>query len=657
MKKIKNGSKDKFNIFSIKLIYPMIFLCLISILTFCKPEILYFSLILILVIALVCIAFIFKEIKEKKYRVEELTKSIDIVLKENLDGIKIPMVLVVSPTKIVWQNEMSKHLLPEEYILDTAIAIENKMKQNEQAVCELELGNSKFYTAIGTNVKFSNFTSLLITYIDKTEENDLKKVLDDTRTSIGMIFIDNFEETMQGLDDIKKAQITLDVETTIREWVTQNQGAICKLEKDKYMIIVEKSYVDKMEQECFGILEKVKKITDLTKLPITISIGFSYSEDSLSDRYSSANSALDIALGRGGDQAVIKKDKKFSFYGGTSMAMEKTSRVRARTVSQVLKELILKSDKVYVIGHKNSDIDCVGAAIGVVKIAKVLGKEAGIIIDSKYNSSTKTVIDKIKSLEEYENIFLNYNDVKKQDMSQSLLVVVDTHKKSYLCYPEILDNFDKVVVIDHHRRGPEFIDNAVLTYHEIYASSACELVTELIMYMENVELNSVEAESLYAGIVVDTKNFMFKTGVRTFEVAAYLKKFGIDVTSVKQLFQNDFETYITKVEIVKNAEIIEGKVAISSCDEKIDDMPIVAAQAADELLSISGILASFVLCKVDDVVMISGRSMGDINVQVILEKIGGGGHLTFAGAQIAGITIEEAKETLKKYVKEYLEEN
>ena len=286
-------------------------------------------------------------------------------------------------------------------------------------------------------------------------------------------------------------------------------------------------------------------------------------------------------------------------------------------------------------------------------MAKILGKQANIIIDMKCNSSTKTIIEKLKTSKEYEDVFITGNDTKKLDFSNSVLIVVDTHKKSYLAYPDLLDSFEKVVVIDHHRRGPEFIDNALLTYHEIYASSTSELVTEILMYLDDINLTPTEAESLYAGIVIDTKNFIFKTGVRTFEVAAYLKKFGIDLTEVKQIFQNDFETYVAKVEIVKHAEIMHGQIAISVCSEEYADMPIIAAQAADELLSISGILASFVLCKVDEVVMISGRSMGDINVQAILEKVGGGGHLTFAGAQIAGVSLEEAKETLVKSINDY----
>ena len=312
-----------------------------------------------------------------------------------------------------------------------------------------------------------------------------------------------------------------------------------------------------------------------------------------------------------------------------------------------------KSDKIYIMGHKNTDIDCIGAAIGVYKIAKSLDKEVHILVDAKCNSSTKSVIDKVKTQEEYENVFILPNELKKHDKTNSLLIVVDTHKKSYVAYPDVLDEFEKVIVIDHHRRGPEFIDNTLLTYHEIYASSTCELVTELLIYLEDIKLTSVEAECLYAGIVVDTKNFMFKTGVRTFEVAAYLKRYGIDFAEVKQLFQSDFETYVARVNIVKDAEIIKDQIAVSVCNENYDDMPIIAAQAADELLSISGVLASFVLCKVDDVVMISGRSMGDINVQAILETIGGGGHLTFAGAQIAGITLEEAKVKLLASIDEY----
>ena len=305
------------------------------------------------------------------------------------------------------------------------------------------------------------------------------------------------------------------------------------------------------------------------------------------------------------------------------------------------------------MGHKNTDIDCIGASVGICKIAKTLNKEAKIIIDIKNNGSSKSVIERLKQEESYEDSFVTKEDVKKLDFENSLLVIVDTHKESYLAAPEILEKFDKVVLIDHHRRGPEFIENTILTYHEVYASSTSELVTELLMYLDEVKLTPKEAETIFSGIVIDTKNFTFKTGVRTFEVAAYLKKTGLDITEVKHMFQNDFETYMTRVNIVKSAEIIDGQIAISTCNTKNESIPVIAAQAADELLSITGILASFVLCEIDEIIMISGRSLGDINVQIILEKLGGGGHLTFAGAQLAGVTLDEAKEKLLEVIKEY----
>ena len=653
---MKNINKSKwfdFNVFSVKITYLLVISIISVILCVIKPEWLYILLCIIALSTICSIYICVHEIKSRKYRIQELSKSVDIVLKDNLNLINIPMVMIGERFQIVWQNNISKHLLTKEYILDTAVKLGKYIKQNEPSTTTLDVGNGEVYTAIANNIKFSNFDCTLLTFINKTEENKLKQTLEDTKVAVGIIFIDNYEETMQGLDDIQKAEITSKIAKLIMEWVIENKGVLAKIDKDRYVVFIERQYVDEMEKNSFQILERVRNVTDITKLPITISIGMSYLETNLDERYNASSSALDIALGRGGDQAVVKKDKKFDFYGGASIGLEKTSKVRARTIAQALREIMQKSDRVYIIGHKNSDIDCVGAAVGVYKIAKSLNKEANIIVDSKCNSSTKTMIEKLKAAKEYEEVFLTANDIKKQDFSNALLVVVDTHKKSYIAYPDILDSFEKVVVIDHHRRGPEFIENALLTYHEIYASSASELVTELLMYLDNVSLTPIEAESIYAGIVIDTKNFIFKTGVRTFEVAAYLKKYGIDLTEVKQLFQSDFETYVARVEIVKNAEIIRGQIAISTCEEDYEDMSIIAAQAADELLSISGILASFVLCKVDDVVMISGRSMGDINVQAILEKIGGGGHLTFAGAQIAGISVQDAKKTLLESIDEY----
>ena len=653
MEKFKKSKWLDLSIFSVQITYLSSIIIIAVIVSIIKPITIYIDLGIILLTASFAIYTCIKEVKSRKYRINELSKSVDIVLKESLDFLELPMAMLTSPTQIIWQNNKAKHILPKEFIHDTALKLEKQNIKNDALISASDIGNGEFYSAIGNHIRFDNFDCTLITFLNKTDEYNLKDVIESSRISIGIIFIDNYDETMQGLDEINKAEITSMIEKELRQWVIDNHGVITKIEKDRFVIFVEKQYVEQMERESFSILEKVKGISDSTKLPITISIGLSYSESNLDERYNASSSALDIALGRGGDQVVVKKDKKFDFYGGSNIGLEKTSRVRARTIAQALKEVMQKSDKVYIMGHKNTDIDCIGAAIGVYKIAKSLDKEVNIVIDSKCNSSTKSVIDKIKVQEEYADVFVNQNDLKKQDTSNAILIVVDTHKKSYVVYPDFIDEFEKIVVIDHHRRGPEFIENAILTYHEIYASSASELVTELLIYLEDIELTSIEAECLYAGIVVDTKNFMFKTGVRTFEVAAYLKRYGIDLAEVKQLFQSDFETYVARVEIVKNAEIIKDQIAVSVSEEEYHDMPIIAAQAADELLSISGVLASFVLCKVDDVVMISGRSMGDINVQAILETVGGGGHLTFAGAQIAGITLEEAKQKLLASIDEY----
>lgn len=643
-------SNNKLNSFSIKILIICVVIMITTIVLFLNKETVMICSAIIIISTIICIYICSKEIKDKKRRIEELSLGIFDALQDNLETFDIPLAIVDSTSNIIWQNKDSKHIIPIEVILDTALKIQNgSLNKNTQ----IDIGENNKYIAIGNKIKYKDIDAIIVGYINKTEEYKLKKYIDDTKVAVGIISIDNYEETVQGLDEIKKAEISANIAKVLVDFASKNKGIITKIDKDKYIILMESQFLKNVEIESTEILEKIKNVTEDTKLVVTMSLGISYLEQTLDERYKSANSALDIALGRGGDQIVIKKDKKFDFYGGTNIGVEKTSKVRARTISQAIKDTIEKCDEVYIMGHKNTDIDCIGASVGILKIAKFLNKKAYIIIDTKCNNSTKAVIEKVKASGEYEDVFIKKDEIKLNSTSNSVLIVVDTHKKSYTVNPELIDEFDKIIIIDHHRRGTEFIEDAFLTYHEIYSSSTSELVSEILMYLDGIELSSYEAEALYAGIVVDTKNFMFKTGVRTFEVAAYLKKYGIDLTSVKQIFQSDLETYIARAEIVKNAEIVNNKIAISMSEEEYSEMPIIAAQAADELLSITGIIASFVLCRVDDVIMISGRSMGDINVQAILEKIGGGGHLTFAGAQIAGISINEARDRLLSAIEEY----
>ena len=365
---------------------------------------------------------------------------------------------------------------------------------------------------------------------------------------------------------------------------------------------------------------------------------------------------MDIALGRGGDQAVIRKDGKYSFFGGKTLELEKRTKVKARVISHALEELIDNSENVMVMGHWNADIDSLGSSLGIYRLAKAHGKDA-YIVNNTNGLAVENFVETLEKETQYKNVVLDKTEAIARTTSETLLVIVDTHKRSYVEVPEILEKTEKIVIIDHHRRGEDFIDNAILTFHEVYASSAAELVTEIIEYSnKNITLTQIEAESLYAGIMMDTKNFTFKTGVRTFEAAAYLRKYGIDIIRVKKWFQSDLESYSVIADIVKNAEVVNGTIGISIYEDKDKNANLICAKAADELLTISNITASFVIGDTGDRICISGRSIGDINVQVILEKLGGGGHITLAGAQLEGMTIEEAKTELIIRINEYFTE-
>lgn len=632
------------------LIYMLVIAVLAMTIQIMQPKAFGAVIPIVVVMILYTVFIIYTELKLKTKKLDELHYGFLNSIGKDIKHLNVPIMFISKDAKLIWENALASELELAEFIPEISLEAN---KSNKKDGIKFSASGKDYILHI-TEIMSGEDIGKLIVFIDVSEKVELEKLLDDSRVVVGVITIDSFDDIMKGLDEMDKVNTTAGIDTEIVSWIKNYEGIVSKIEKDKYIYFIEKQYMADLEENSFEILEKINKVSETkVKVPVTISIGLSFDEETLSGRYKSAMTALDVAMGRGGNQAVIKTKKKYDFYGDSGKQQDKTSRVRARMVSQALKDVIDKCENVYIMGHKNTDIDCIGAAVGIYKIAKTYKKEAKIIADLKHNNSTKLVIDRLKASGEYEDVFITKEDIKKQEFDNSLLVVVDTHKASYLAVPDLLEEFDKVVVIDHHRRGPEFIENTILTYHEVYASSTSELVTELLMYLDEVKLTAKEAETIFSGILIDTKNFTFKTGVRTFEVAAYLKKTGLDITEVKHIFQNDFETYMTKVNIVKEAEIIDGKIAMSVCSEQHDNMSVIAAQAADELLSITGVLASFVLCEIDGVIMISGRSLGDINVQVILEKLGGGGHLTFAGAQIAGITLEEAKERLLNIIQEY----
>lgn len=494
-------------------------------------------------------------------------------------------------------------------------------------------------------------------FIDETKYNELFDLYNKSKTCIGIAMIDNYEELIQRILPEKKIELLAKIEKEIIEWITRTGGLIIKTERDHFAFVFEQQYLSEFEKERFNILDKVKTIElDDGKIPITLSIAVSNDGKNNYEKYKSALTAMDIVLGRGGDQAVVRKNGKYKFYGGKTLEVEKRTKVKARTISQSISKAILESDNVVIMGHKNIDIDAIGSALGLYRLSKTLEKECYIISEPQGKSLEK-FLENLQKLEQYKGVIISEEDSAEIIKENTLLIVVDTHKTSYVEFPDILDKIERKIVIDHHRKAPDCIENTLVSFHEVYASSTAELVTEIVQYaQDNVELTLIEAESLYGGIMVDTKDFTFKTGVRTFEAAAYLRKYGVDIIRVKKWFQADLESYNKIANIVRNVEIHNDTIAIAIYDEENENGNLICAKAADELLTISDITASFVMTKIGEKVFISGRSIGDINVQVILEKLGGGGHITLAGAQLEDVSVEKAKEDLIEKIEEYLAE-
>ena len=497
---------------------------------------------------------------------------------------------------------------------------------------------------------------IIIYFIDDSKLVELESLFDNKDMYIGLIMIDNYEEIIQRLEDSEKTGLMAEIEKKLYDWASDFKGLILKSERDTFVCIFEKQYIKEIEDRKFDILDNIKELQPSDKMQFTLSIAISNDGSSYLEKYKTAQAALDIVLGRGGDQAVIHEGDKYTFFGGRTQELEKRTKVKARIISHALEGLIQESSKVMIMGHSNSDMDCIGASMGIYRLTKSLEKDAYLVLNPK-GENLVTFLNEINGNSEYENLILEPQAAISEIDDDTLLVIVDTNKKNYVESPELLQKAKKIVVIDHHRRSPDYIENAMLTFHEVYASSASELVTELVEYaQQEVTLTDLEAEALYAGIMMDTKSFTFKTGVRTFEAAAYLRKCGVDIIKVKKWFQSNLDTYNKISGIIGKAEIVYDSIAISVYEEEDKDANIVCAKAADELLTISNITASFVLGKLDNKICISGRSIGDINVQVILEKLGGGGHITLAGAQVESTDIYEVKQELINRINEYFSE-
>jgi cyclic-di-AMP phosphodiesterase len=590
--------------------------------------------------------------------IENLTFNIDSATKDTLLNFPMPLVVVELDATVVWYNSSFKSLFGGEELLDRKLdsVVQDfhpgEFIEGNESICKQVSINGREYNILGSFVKIqarqdSAEYILLLYFIDNTELVNLKKKYDNERVVAGIIIIDNYDDLMQNMDEDKRPQMLAEIGKIVSQWVGFTGGILKKFERDKYLFLFEYRYLNEMQERKFDVLDNIKEIDLGNKIPVTLSMGFGINADTLLEALSYAAAAIDIALGRGGDQAVIKDGERFSFFGGKTRELEKRTRVKARVMAYALRELIDQFSDVIIMGHENADLDSIGSAMGIYRIAKNRGKKAYIALKDS-NTTIEPLMERIRKSHQYEGVFVGKNEAIEIISSKSLLVIVDTYRGTFTEFPELLERTENVVVIDHHRKGADFIHDAILTYQETYASSACELVTELLQYVdEKLKLGSIEAEALLAGIVVDTKNFAFKTGVRTFEAASFLRRQGADTISVRQLLQNSLETYLQISNIVENAEIIDESVAISVCPPDIRNAQIISAKAADELLNLSGFSAAFVLSRINNQVYISGRSLGEINVQVILEKLGGGGHMTVAGAQLEETSVEEAKEKLK----------
>ena len=605
--------------------------------------------------------------------IQDIAVNVDSTVKNSLVNSPFPLIIMETTGNIIWKsskfisefaNEDIKNItknLAKEIKLDILENTFNKENaKNKSIEKELTIGK-KTYKVLGEYVKSrkkkQNEYMMTLYFVDDTENLKIKRKIEEQNNCIGIITIDNYEEIVQMLPAEKRTLILAEIEKNIYDWANKIGGLIVKTDRNtSYLYFLEQKELEKIKEDKFEILDKIKEIYTDEMVSLTLSIAISNEGETDEEKYKSARIAMDVVLGRGGDQAVIREDDKYVFFGGRTLEVEKRTRVKARTVARALEQMIEESSNVIAMGHTNADIDSMGSALGIYSLAKSLNKEA-YIVNNTEGLSIDNFIEALEEDELYKDVLLNKTEALSKTTKDTLLVIVDTHKKNYVEIPELLEKTNKIVIIDHHRKSPDFIENAVLTFHEVYASSAAELVTEVLQYAETeVKLSTLEAEGLYAGIMMDTKNFTFKTGVRTFEAAAFLRKKGVDILKVKKWFQSNLESYNVIAEVVKKAEIVNDSIGISIYDKEDKNANLICAKAADELLTISDITASFVLGIQGDRICVSGRSIGDINVQLILEKLGGGGHITVAGAQIEGMTIEEAKQELIIRINEYFSE-
>lgn len=599
------------------------------------------------------------------------------VQKKLLNEFEIPYALLDYNGRILWVNEKFKEITGKDKTYHKSIStifpgITKELIQQEEKVENLSIlwENYNFRVAM-SKIFFEEMTEnsaivsveeseqyLTALYLfDETELNNYIRANEEQKLVAALVYIDNYDEALESIEDVKRSLLVALIDRKVNQYFAKMDALVRKTEKDKYFVIFQYKYLAELQEDKFSLIEDVKTVKVGNEMDVTLSIGVGVTGETYNRNYDYARMAIDLALGRGGDQVVVKEGENVLYYGGNTKQVEKNTRVKARVKAHALREMIESRDHVIIMGHNISDVDSFGAAIGVYCAARVLGKRAQIVIN-EVTSSLRPLKECFTEEKGYpSDMFVTSERAIELTDRRTLVMVVDTNRPSYTECPELLKRTSSIVVFDHHRQGTEVIANPVLSYIEPYASSTCEMIAEVLQYFsENIKLAASEADCIYAGILIDTSNFMTKTGVRTFEAAAYLRRCGAEVTRVRKMLRNDIGAYKARAEVVRHAEVYRGAFAISICPaDKIESPTIVGAQAADELLNIVGIKASFVLTEFQGKIFVSSRSIDEINVQKIMEKLGGGGHLNTAGCQLKDCTVIQAKQIIEDTLDEMLE--
>ena len=598
-----------------------------------------------------------KKSESMKAYTEHLFQIVDKTMSYSISNHPLPLCMIDSEGVFLWYNKKFSEIYQDADVANAGIFRVTGLKASEFFTEDpvekpvLVSHNGKTYKVVSSYLDEDKNNSAVLYWIDMTNYDVVKSLYKDEKSCFAYVIVDNYDELIASSPDDRKSIVATEIEKIIRQWATKLSASITRFRNNQYFVVFEHKHFEKLETSKFSILDDVREIETDADFPVSLSIGIGIGGKTPQQGDEYAAAALDLALGRGGDQAVVKKVSKIEYYGGRLQTVEKRNKGKSRIMAHALRQLIEQSNQVIIMGHKKPDMDSFGAAIGISRIAKNRNKPVYVII----NSFNESLTDMYHTAEESGNYnFINNEQALEMADKDTLVVVVDTHRPSMVECPELLTRTDKLVVVDHHRKTEEFIDNATLTYMEAYASSTSELITEILQYSggEKKDIDKFEAEALLAGITVDTNRFSIRTGVRTFEASAWLRRMGADTASVRQFFQTDMNSLKQRSKIVASAFMPIPGIAVAKCEGKHMDVQVINSRAADEMLNIKGVKASFVIGENDEgLTVISARSLGEVNVQTLMEKLGGGGNLTKAGAQIE-IPIDETMDLIVELVKE-----